>query len=359
MSDPTRGRGRLVVRAGLAVAVAGVVVVTAAPQSQGAGGDGVPVEGSLTATIHRSPQKPPGTMVLHGVRRIDGGTVVYYSLSTAPGGASGVTFADVATPGLVFSYTQYTGKVALTDGRNAYLPLVYDDAVLGQTAITTRYTGNGMVANAFYTAYVVLPELPADVSTVDVLLGDVGVIPGVPVTDGLLTPTVDGSRPVPLGTYWPAVDPAKVAAARTAGTVVPLEKTVADLERAVTTREKGDAGSVDLSADVLFAVDQATLTPRATAKLQAAVRTVNEKAAGGRITITGHTDSTGTPAHNLDLSRRRAAAVAAALRPLITVSGVTYVVEGKGETQPIAPNSTADGRQANRRVSIGFTVKES
>jgi OOP family OmpA-OmpF porin len=58
--------------------------------------------------------------------------------------------------------------------------------------------------------------------------------------------------------------------------------------------------------------------------------------------IYGHTDDTGTAAHNLDLSRRRAEAVRAALPPLLG-AGWTFDVQGFGETRPIAANEKDDG----------------
>ncbi|HSO93160.1 MAG TPA: OmpA family protein, partial [Candidatus Dormibacteraeota bacterium] len=66
---------------------------------------------------------------------------------------------------------------------------------------------------------------------------------------------------------------------------------------------------------------------------------------------TGHTDSVGSDSYNYRLSMRRAEAVKAYL-----VSGGIEAnrvfVEGKGEKQPVADNTTADGRAQNRRVQI-------
>ena len=72
--------------------------------------------------------------------------------------------------------------------------------------------------------------------------------------------------------------------------------------------------------------------------------------------IYGHTDDTGTAAHNLDLSRRRAEAVRAALAPLLG-AGWTFDVQGFGETCD-RRNEKEDGspypagRARNRRVEI-------
>jgi OOP family OmpA-OmpF porin len=71
------------------------------------------------------------------------------------------------------------------------------------------------------------------------------------------------------------------------------------------------------------------------------------------VIATGHTDSVGTDAYNQKLSERRAAAVKDYLVSKgIPAAKVTTI--GKGESQPVATNKTAGGRQKNRRVDIEF-----
>ena len=77
-----------------------------------------------------------------------------------------------------------------------------------------------------------------------------------------------------------------------------------------------------------------------------------------RLEIAGHTDSVGDAAINLKLSQRRADAV---LKYLVQrgVDPERMEAKGYGETQPVADNNTADGREANRRIEfrvIGDTV---
>jgi outer membrane protein OmpA-like peptidoglycan-associated protein len=69
------------------------------------------------------------------------------------------------------------------------------------------------------------------------------------------------------------------------------------------------------------------------------------------VEVTGHTDSVGSDEYNLGLSQRRANSVATYLigQGLIPQR---FVVQGMGESQPIASNNTAEGRAANRRVEI-------
>ena len=65
----------------------------------------------------------------------------------------------------------------------------------------------------------------------------------------------------------------------------------------------------------------------------------------------GHTDNTSTPAHNQQLSERRAQAVVAAL----TQQGVAasrLQAAGFGQTRPLADNATEPGRAQNRRVEL-------
>lgn len=70
-----------------------------------------------------------------------------------------------------------------------------------------------------------------------------------------------------------------------------------------------------------------------------------------RIEIGGHTDSTGTAAHNLRLSADRAKAVADYLSVRgIASSRLSY--QGYGSSRPLAPNSTPEGRATNRRTDF-------
>ncbi len=68
------------------------------------------------------------------------------------------------------------------------------------------------------------------------------------------------------------------------------------------------------------------------------------------VSVTGHTDSTGPEAYNEGLSMRRAEAVIDYLKSIGTK--VNMIADGKGESDPIADNSTKEGRAENRRVVI-------
>ncbi len=71
-----------------------------------------------------------------------------------------------------------------------------------------------------------------------------------------------------------------------------------------------------------------------------------------KVRIIGHTDSDGDDAANLALSKRRAAAVKAALSAEFKVDAARMEADGKGEAEPVAPNTTPEGKASNRRVEF-------
>jgi len=70
-----------------------------------------------------------------------------------------------------------------------------------------------------------------------------------------------------------------------------------------------------------------------------------------KLQIVGHTDNVGNDAFNLDLSKRRAISVKNYLTSK-NIPEASITTDGKGETTPVASNSTADGRAKNRRVEF-------
>lgn len=107
---------------------------------------------------------------------------------------------------------------------------------------------------------------------------------------------------------------------------------------------------VTMPQDILFATDSATLRSDLRSDLVVIAQNIQRYPAS-TIIVTGHTDSTGTSAHNQRLSERRADSVSSVL---ITagVPSRQIVARGAGESQPIASNDTATGRSQNRRVEI-------
>jgi OmpA-OmpF porin, OOP family len=101
---------------------------------------------------------------------------------------------------------------------------------------------------------------------------------------------------------------------------------------------------------VNFEFDSARIDPSSVQILNHAVDVLN-KASPIAVRIEGHTDSVGSDAYNLALSNRRATAV----RDYLVKHGVAadrLTVEGKGESQPVVANDTAENRYQNRRVEF-------
>lgn len=117
--------------------------------------------------------------------------------------------------------------------------------------------------------------------------------------------------------------------------------------------EKVDKGiKLSFASKVLFDVNKATIKASADKKLREAARILNlSYYEHQNLVIEGHTDSSGTEEYNQKLSERRAKAVADYLVQLgIDKNRISTV--GYGESNPVATNETAAGRELNRRVEI-------
>lgn len=112
------------------------------------------------------------------------------------------------------------------------------------------------------------------------------------------------------------------------------------------------ADVLDLSSDVLFAVDSYAIRPGARQSLNTFIEYLKDLGGEVRlINIVGHTDSTGNQQHNQTLSINRAKAVRNALVEA-GVDGQRIRITGLAATQPIALNTTDEGRAKNRRVTL-------
>ncbi len=115
------------------------------------------------------------------------------------------------------------------------------------------------------------------------------------------------------------------------------------------TRE-GDNLILNMPSNVTFAVDSSAIEPGFQTTLGSVADTLSQYEKS-YVDVFGHTDSTGSDAYNQALSERRANSVA----NFLANSGVLrerIATQGYGESQPIATNSTEEGRAANRRVEI-------
>ncbi|GAA4313238.1 OmpA family protein [Compostibacter hankyongensis] len=102
---------------------------------------------------------------------------------------------------------------------------------------------------------------------------------------------------------------------------------------------------------ILFAVNAAGVRPESYAVLKQIASVLREHK-DLHIKITGHTDSDGEEAHNLTLSRNRALAVKNILVNTFGIRASRLSTDGRGESDPVADNSTAEGKAKNRRVEF-------
>lgn len=110
---------------------------------------------------------------------------------------------------------------------------------------------------------------------------------------------------------------------------------------------------VTLPESITFDVDSAVVHADYVDEIAFVARSLRDNP-NSTVRVIGHTDNTGSTAHNQALSERRAAAVAA----ILTGNGVQpgrVQTAGVGYNQPIASNDTPGGRAQNRRVEIVIT----
>lgn len=124
-----------------------------------------------------------------------------------------------------------------------------------------------------------------------------------------------------------------------------LEAQMADLQA-----KKSERGMIITIGDVLFDTDQARLKTDGVANVKKLADVLAQNP-NRTVLVEGFTDSTGSAAHNQELSERRAGSVAAALTGM-GVAPNRVAMRGYGQTFPVASNDAAESRQLNRRVEI-------
>lgn len=314
----------------------------------------VPMHGTFAYPSFGRGDDPVVRGIVHGAFRVDGATALYYSLTEKTQGIGfGETDAfpsDLQEPA-VHDYNM-ASAVELLDVADlqGYRPLVVDGRAL--TSSTGDFAAEpGELAVAF----ALFPELPEGTTTVDVRIGR-DVVADVPVGEGALTPVAEEPA-VLLGNGWPRLpSPDQVAAAPVEASTFRLSQRTADAEQVAQTEETVEQVAVTLDANVVFDKASAVLSPGAQSRLAEVAADIAARGTGN-VVITGHTDSDGSDADNRVLSEQRAASVLAALQPAAG-AGVTFEAVGKGESEPVAGNDTAEGQQANRRVTIVYSVQE-
>ncbi|MFI6316234.1 OmpA family protein [Nonomuraea sp. NPDC050556] len=180
---------------------------------------------------------------------------------------------------------------------------------------------------------------------------------GNPATTTIVTPIGPPMVDVPISDEPPTPPPGQELPDPDASQVETvnhlIETPSQSLDRTEETTDDGADLKVSLSSDVLFALNKATLTPRARTMLARAAKLI-DTSEDTTIQVDGHADSSGTNAINDPLSRRRAEAVRRALTPLVTREGVTFTARGYGSRRPLYSNDSDEGRRRNRRVTITF-----
>lgn len=118
----------------------------------------------------------------------------------------------------------------------------------------------------------------------------------------------------------------------------------------VSVTRNGNQIILNMPSNITFATDQDQVIPAFYETLNAVGLVIN-KYNRTIVDINGHTDSTGSVAHNQALSQRRASSVSSYLIGR-GVDSRRLAINGYGDSSPIASNATPDGRAQNRRVEI-------
>jgi len=138
-----------------------------------------------------------------------------------------------------------------------------------------------------------------------------------------------------------------------------MDKQAEEIERDIEgakVERVGEGIKITFDSGILFDVDKASLRWEARENLGELARILN-KYENTNILIEGHTDATGSEEYNLELSRKRAQSVANEIASR-KVDPTRFTIMGYGESQPVAPNETAEGRQQNRRVELAIMANE-
>lgn len=181
------------------------------------------------------------------------------------------------------------------------------------------------------------------VDAVDVLIPHVGLVNDVPVVeagpDTIALAKTDSTGPVFYAQPFT------------------LDSLVRSYDDGTSVQKQGDAQTVVMASDVLFATDVAELSPEAAARVDEVAGQIAQVASGGEVRVVGHTDDVLSEEYNLDLSARRATSVADRMTGVLG-SSFTVAKEGKGESEPAVEGTDDAARAANRRVEIEFTAPE-
>lgn len=127
-----------------------------------------------------------------------------------------------------------------------------------------------------------------------------------------------------------------------------------NLDMRIRITQQDDAIVVRIPNIAMFDFDKHAITSQGEKMLTQVAEIIRRSPKLRGVEVEGHTDSTGSPAYNLDLSQKRAVAVVQCLKRLTFMWKHAQFKPpvGKGLSRPIAPNDNEVGRQLNRRVEI-------
>ncbi|MFD2721433.1 OmpA family protein [Hymenobacter monticola] len=138
-----------------------------------------------------------------------------------------------------------------------------------------------------------------------------------------------------------------------------MDKAAAELQndmKGARVERVGEGIKITFDSGILFDTNSSTLRPASESDISK-MAAVLQKYPDTNVLIEGHTDNTGTDAINQPLSERRAQAVATSTMAK-GVASSRITTNGYGSTQPVGDNTTAEGRQANRRVEVAIYANE-
>jgi outer membrane protein OmpA-like peptidoglycan-associated protein len=111
-----------------------------------------------------------------------------------------------------------------------------------------------------------------------------------------------------------------------------------------------ETGKIDIYG-ILFDTDKTDIKPASVPTLEQVAKMLKDDPTL-KLEVAGHTDNTGDKAHNVQLSDGRATAVVEALVKTYGIDAARLQAKGYGDTKPVVPNETEDGRTKNRRVEL-------
>ncbi|MEP3265879.1 MAG: OmpA family protein, partial [Hyphomicrobiales bacterium] len=277
-------------------------------------------------------------------------TVVVGAIVAADDDFSGALISSSVggTTSTVLANDTLNGSPVATDGSQTTIAITNDGGLTGVTI-----ADNGIItvpantpARAYNIAYLLTSEANAvlsDPAIVTVVVADnIGLVSAV---EGQLRSTLRDNLAVTL-----TEQSQRISDYARSG----LERLQSHDNRS----EAQCAAAATLRAQfILFDTNKAVIKPESETALDD-IAAILASCRGSSFEIAGHTDNDASEDYNTALSQRRVDAVLVALRERdVDTSG--FVTKGYGESQPIAPNDTAEGKARNRRVEFNVIEGES